>query len=93
MSGMAEQSLHRRVRELEATVTAMQNAFMAQEKAAMGMADVASDVRAMRKEQDSHRYDLRLLKASVGAHLVRSSLRAGAGASKATPGEQRVRCG
>ena len=66
MSGMAEQSLHRRVRELEATVTAMQNAFMAQEKAAMGMADVASDVRAMRKEQDSHRYDLRLLKASVG---------------------------
>jgi hypothetical protein len=31
----------------------------------MGMADVASDVRVMRKEQDSHRYDLRLLKASV----------------------------
>ena len=59
-------SLHRRVNELEAAMVAMQKVFLAQERAAMGMADVASDVRVMRKEQDSHRYDLRLLKASVG---------------------------
>ena len=68
MSGMAEQSLHRRVRELEATVTAMQNAFMAQEKA-MGMADVASASRDV-QGADSHRYDLRLLKIAWRAHLV-----------------------
>ena len=47
-------------------MVAMQKMFLAQERAAMGMADVASDVRVMRKEQDSHRYDLRLLKANVG---------------------------
>ena len=60
------ESLRRRVTALERTVSAMQKSFLAQEQSAMNMADTASDVVSMRKELDSHRYDLRLLKANVG---------------------------
>ena len=45
---------------------ALQKAFLAQERVAMQHADVAEDVRVIKKEQDSHRYDLRLLKSNVG---------------------------
>lgn len=58
--------LQQTVQRVASSQEALQKAFLAQERIAMQHADVAEDVRAMKKEQDSHRYDIRLLKANVG---------------------------